>query len=82
MRPGCPGRITGMKTGGIAHVCGAVDADRARSRLADSHDIRKLPARQPMITVDHFSLNQGNHGIASPKTEQADFEETIKKLYI
>jgi hypothetical protein len=35
-----------------------------------------------MITVDHFSLNQGNHGIASPKTEQADFEETIEKLYI
>ena len=30
-RPGCPGRITCMKTGSIAHVGGTVDADRSRS---------------------------------------------------
>ena len=79
-RPTMP--VTGIGHTGIAYIRSRVDTNRSRRHLADSHDIRKLPARQPMITVDHFPLNQGNHGIASPKTEQADFEETIEKLYI
>lgn len=57
-RPGCPGRITGMKTSGITHISGAVDADRTRSRLADSHDIRKLGVGEPMVLYYCFVVDE------------------------
>ena len=66
-QPGCPGRITGMKTGGIAHVCGAVDADRTWSRLADSYDIRKLGIGEPMVLYYGFVVDERQHRISTTK---------------
>ncbi len=33
-----------------------------------------------MVVLNNFSLNQGQHGIASTETEQADKEECPEKL--
>ena len=72
--------VSGIDHAGVAHVGGRIDAYRAGGHLADGHNVRELPARQPVVAVDHLALDEGNHGIAAAEAEQPDFEETIKEI--
>ena len=72
-QPGCPDRITRMETGGVAYIGGAVDADRTRSRLADSHDIRKLGIGEPMVLYYSFVMDERQHRISSTKIKCTNF---------
>ncbi len=66
-RPGCPGRITVVKAGGITYVGGTVDADRSRCRLADSHNIRKLGIGKPMVLHYRLVVDERKHRISTTK---------------
>ena len=44
-----PFGITSMQGGSVTHVCGAVDSDRSRCRLADGYDVSKLSIAEPLV---------------------------------
>ena len=66
-QPRCPDGIALMQTGGITHVGGAVDADRTRSRLADSHNIRKLSIGEPVVLHHRLVVDERKHRISTTK---------------
>ena len=66
---------------GVAHIGGAVDADRSGRYLTDRHYIHELRLRHPRIRL-HLVLNKRQDGQASTEAEEADFEETEKELQV
>ena len=75
-QPGCPDGIALMQTGGITHVGGAVDADRTRSRLADSHNICRPwgEMRLEMMDAAYGMMTQQE----LHKVKDAPYEEVIQ----
>ena len=59
----------------IADVGGAVHRHGAGRRLGDGDHIQKFLSGHPLLFLDEFVLQQGDHGIAAAKGERADLQE-------
>ena len=66
---------------GVAHVGGAVDADRSGRYLTDSHYIHELLLRHPRMCL-HLVLNERQDSQPATEPKEPDFEETEKELKI
>ena len=66
---------------GVAHVGGAVDADRSGRYLTDSHYIHELLLRHPRMCL-HLVLNERQDSQPATEPKEPDFEETEKELKV
>ena len=64
--------------GGIADVCGRVDADRAGGHLADGYNVGKLLRGKPSMSGYDLALYHGEHGVPPAESEKSDFEKRVE----
>ena len=67
-----------VASGGIADVCGRVDADRAGGHLADGYNVGKLLRGKPCMSGYDLALYHGEHGVPPAESEKSDFEKRVE----
>ena len=68
----------GIVYGGVAAVCGCVDANRTGRHLTYSHDVCELSRCEPSMVVHRLVLYQRQHAVAATESEESNLEERKK----
>lgn len=65
-----------MMCGGVTAICSSINANRARSHLADCHNVCELSRTQPLMFHYGFHLYQRQHSVAPTEAKEPNLKES------